>query len=180
MGGEVRMRARILAAAVLVLAGCAEEKGDFNGRVTGSVEGVLTGTSWYCEGPAGALLTMEDERRKSAISFVGAAGSITPGAWLLGREMQPGGFKVDAVLTSYPDPDASRLAVHVRGGTLTIDAVRDGVASGRYEAQTVTFDVVPTIHADGRVGRVPSKAGTLVGFFKAAQRDCPAAAPAKP
>lgn len=173
------MRPRVLAAAALVLAGCGDESGDFNGRVGGSVEGPLSGSSWYCEGPGGALLTMEDERRGSAISFVGAPGSITPGAWLLGREPQPGGFKVDAVLDGYPDPDASRLAVHVRGGKLTIDAVRDGMASGRYEAETVTVDVMPTIHADGRVGRVPNKAGTLVGFFKAVRRECPAPGAAK-
>lgn len=172
------MRARVLAAALLV-AGCGEESGDFNGRVSGAVEGPLSGTSWYCERPGGALLTMEDERRKSVIAFVGAAGSLTPGSWLLGREQQPGGFRVDPILSGYPDPDAERLAIHVRGGKLTIDAVRDGLVSGRYEAETVTVDVLPTIHADGRVGRVPNAAGTLVGFFKAVRRECPAPAPAK-
>jgi hypothetical protein len=174
------MRARVLIAAALVLAGCGGESGDFNGRVAGALEGPLSGTSWYCEGPAGVLLTMEDERRGSAISFVGAPGSITPGAWLLGMEPQPGGFKVDAVLDRYPDPDADRLAVHVRGGKLTIDAVRDGLVSGRYEAETVTTDVMPTVHPDGRVGRVPNAAGTLVGFFKAVRRECPAPGAAKP
>jgi hypothetical protein len=166
----------MVAAAALLAAGCGKETGDFNGRVTGAVEGPLNGTSWYCEGPGGALLTMEDERRGSVISFVGAPGAITPGAWLLVREAQPGGFRVDAVLSGYPDPDAERLAIHVRGGKLTIDAVRDGVASGRYEAETVTTDVLPTIHPDGRVGRVPNAAGTLVGFFKAVRRECPAPA----
>ncbi len=169
----------MFAAAALVLAGCGEEKGDFNGRVSGSIEGVLGGTSWFCEGPGGALLTMEDERRKSAISFIGAPGSITPGAWLLSREPQPGAFRVDAALTGYPDPDAERLAIHVRGGKLTIDAVRDGVASGRYQAETVTTDMMPTVRPDGRVGRVPNKAGTLVGFFKAVRRECPAAGAAQ-
>ena len=174
------MRARAVAAVALLAAGCGKESGDFNGRVSGAVEGPLTGTSWYCEGPGGALLTMEDERRGSAISFVGAPGSITPGSWLLVREPQPGGFRVDAVLSGYPDPDAERLAIHVRGGKLTIDGVRDGLVSGRYEAETVTVDVLPTIHPDGRVGRVPNAAGTLVGFFKAVRRECPAPAPAKP
>jgi len=165
-------------AAALMLAGCGEETGDFNGRVSGDVEGPLSGTAWYCEGPGGALLTMDDERRGSAISFVGVPGSLTPGAWLLGREPQPGRFKVDAVLHRYPDPDAARLAVHVSEGKLTIDAVRDGLATGRYEAKTVTVDVQPTNHPDGRIGRVPNAAGTLVGFFKAVRRECPAPHPA--
>ena len=169
----------MVAATALLAAGCGEKRGDFNGRVGGGVEGPLSGTSWYCEGPAGALLTMEDERRGSVISFVGAPGSLTPGAWLLSREPQPGAFQVDAALTRYPDPDAERLAIHVRGGKLTIDAVRDGLVSGRYEAETVTVDVLPSIHADGRVGRVPNAAGTLVGFFKAARRECPAPGAAK-
>lgn len=172
------MRAGLVAAA-LVLAGCAGESGDFNGRVSGALEGPLGGTSWYCDGPGGAVLTMEDERRGSLITFSGAPGALTPGSWLLGMEQQPGGFQVDAMLKRYPDPDAERLGVHVRGGKLTIDAVRDGVVSGRYEAETVTTDVLQTIHADGRVGRVPNAAGTLVGFFKAVRRECPATRPLK-
>ena len=173
------MRARVLAAAALVLAGCGKESGDFNGRVGGTIEGPLSGTSWYCESPGGVVLTMEDERRKSVISFAGAPGSIEPGAWLLGMNPQPGGFTVDAVLDQYPDPDADRLAIHVRGGKLTIDAVRDGLVTGRYEAETVTTDVRPTIHPGGRIGRVPNAAGTLVGFFKAARRECPSPGAAK-
>ncbi|HEX8671931.1 MAG TPA: hypothetical protein VF710_08590 [Longimicrobium sp.] len=173
------MRARALAAAALVLAGCGKESGDFNGRVGGTIEGPLAGTSWYCESPGGVQLTMEDERRSSVITFIGAPGSLTPGAWLLGMQPQPGGFRVDAALDAYPDPDAERLAIHVRGGKLTIDAVRDGVVSGRYEAETVTTDVKPTTHPDGRVGRVPNAAGTLVGFFKAVRRECPSSGAAK-
>jgi hypothetical protein len=81
------------------------------------------------------------------------------------------------MLQLYPDPDAERLEARVRGGTLTIDALQDGTASGRFEADMVTVDAMPTLKPDGRVGRIPNRAGTLVGFFKAVQRDCPAAAP---
>ena len=172
------MRARILA--VLALAACGEPRGDFNGRVEGSIEGPLAGESWYCEDASRAYLVMEDPRRKSTIIFNGARGGVEPGAWLLASEAQPGGFGVSTQLEKYPDPDADRLGVSVMGGTLTIDAVRDGVVSGRYSAETVTVDVAPTLRADGRVGRVPNRAGKLVGFFKAVKKDCPAQLPGGP
>ncbi len=170
----MRMRHAALA---LVLAGCGEKGGDFEGRVTGSIEGPMRGTAWYCDSPIGATLLVHDERRKVMIAFTGAPGAVKPGAWLLRQEAQPGGFGVNAMLQLYPDPDAERLEARVRGGTLTIDAVADGLASGRYQADVVTIDVMPTLKPDGRVGRLPSKAGTLVGFFKAEKRECPATPP---
>ncbi|HEY0035524.1 MAG TPA: hypothetical protein VGB66_02490, partial [Longimicrobium sp.] len=138
------MRARIVAAAV-VLAGCGGERGDFNGRVEGSIEGPLAGESWYCENPGGAYLVMDDSRRNARVVFRGARGAIEPGAWLIGKAPQPGGFGLSAALGAYPDPDAERLDVHVQGGTLTIDANRDGIVSGRYKAETVTVDTLPTL-----------------------------------
>ncbi|HEX8361097.1 MAG TPA: hypothetical protein VF613_13375 [Longimicrobium sp.] len=168
---------RGLIVASLLLAGCGEKGGDFEGRVTGSIEGPMRGTAWHCEGPRGSLLVVHDERRKAMIAFTGAPGAIKPGAWLLRQEALPGGFGMNAMMQLYPDPDAERLEARVRGGTLTIDAIDDGLAAGRYQADVVTVDVIPTLKPDGRVGRLPNKAGTLVGFFKAVKRECPASPP---
>jgi hypothetical protein len=169
------MRRGVLAA--FLLAGCGEKGGEFEGRVTGAIEGPMRGAAWYCEGPQGAVLLVSDERRKAMIAFNGAPGAVKPGAWLLRAEVQPGTFAVTPMLQLYPDPDAERLEAHVRGGTLTIDAVRDGTASGRYQVDVVTIDAMPTLKPDGRMGRIPNAAGTMVGFFKAVQRECPAVAP---
>ncbi len=168
------MRARAAVAASLVLAACAGERtGDFNGRVEGSIEGVLSGESWYCDGPNGAALVMVDRRSGSTITFDADQGGVKPGAWLVRGERQPGAFAASTAFDTTFDPDAGRLAVHVRSGTLTIDAVQDETASGRYRAETVTVDALPTVHKDGRVGRIPNKSGALVGFFKATRRECP-------
>ncbi len=164
-------------AACLLLAGCGEKTGDFEGRATGSIEGPMRGTAWYCDAPGGSTLLVHDERRKVMIAFTGAPGGVKPGAWLLRQEALPGGFGMNAMLQRYPDPDAERLEARVRGGTLTIDAVEDGLASGRYQADVVTVDVMPTLKPDGRMGRLPNRAGTLVGFFKAVKRECPASPP---
>ena len=169
------MRRMVLAA--FLLAGCGEKGGDFEGRVTGSIEGPMRGTAWWCDGPRGATLVVSDERRKVMIAFNGAPGAVKPGAWLLRAEVQPGTFAVTPMLQLYPDPDAERLEARVRGGTLTIDAVQDGTASGRYEADMVTVDAMPALKPDGRLGRSPNRAGTRGGRFKAVRRECPAAAP---
>ena len=166
----MRARAALLA---VVLAACGEAKGDFNGRVEGAFEGVLSGESWYCDGPNGAALVMVDRRSGSTITFDADQGGVKPGAWLVRAERQPGTFAASTAFDTTFDPDAGRLGVHVRSGTLTIDAVQDGTASGRYRAEMVTVDALPTIHKDGRVGRIPNKSGALVGFFKAAKRECP-------
>lgn len=171
------MRVRRAALAACLLAGCGENRGDFEGRVTGSIEGPMRGTAWYCEGPRGSTLLVSDERRKAMIAFNGAPGAVKPGAWLLRAEAQPGTFAVTPMLQLYPDPDAERLEARVRAGTLKIDAVRDGTASGRFEADMVTVDAMPTLKPDGRVGRIPNRAGTLAGRFKAVRIECPAAAP---
>jgi hypothetical protein len=166
----MRARAALLP---LALAGCAGQEGDFNGRVEGAFEGVLSGESWYCEGPSGAALVMVDRRSGSTITFDADPGGVKPGAWLVRGQRQPGTFAVTTAFDTTFDPDAGRLAVHVRSGTLTIDAVQDGTASGRYRAETVTVDALPTVHKDGRVGRIPNMSGALVGFFKAVKRECP-------
>ena len=166
----MRARAALLA---LALAACGEPEGDFNGRVEGSFEGALSGGSWYCDGPRGAALVMVDRRTGSTITFDADPGGVKPGAWLVRAERQPGTFALATAFDTVFDPDADRLSVHVRSGTLTIDAVREEIASGRYKAETVTVDGLPTIHKDGRVGRIPNKAGSMVGFFKAVKRDCP-------
>jgi hypothetical protein len=168
-------------AASLVLAACAGERtGDFNGRVEGSIEGVLSGESWYCDGPRGAALVMEDRRTGSTVTFDAEPGGVRAGAWLLRAERQPGTFGVATAFDTVFDPDARRLGVHVSSGTLTIDAVQDETASGRYRAEMVTVDALPSFHKDGRVGRIPNKSGALVGFFKAVKRECPPNVPRAP
>ncbi len=169
----------LAAAALAALAACggSKEEGEFNGRVEGSVEGVMRGDAWFCDGPSGALLVVEDARRGAMIAFQAPQGAVREGAWLLGREPQPGGFAVNPMLQFYPDPDAQRLETVVRGGTLTVDRVEGGAASGRFEAETVTVDVAPTDFGDGRYGRIPNKAGKLAGFFRATERPCPTTPP---
>lgn len=179
MGGTMRMTLSA-AAACAGLAACGGgggEAGEFNGRVEGSIEGVLRGGAWFCDAPSGALLVAEDERRGSMIVFQGPQGSVKPGAWLLNDDPQPGGFVLNALLQNYPDPDAARLESITRGGTLTLDTVAGGFASGRFTAETVTVDAVPRDLGGGRTARIPNRAGKVAGFFRAARRECPATAP---
>ena len=180
MGGTMRMKLATAAACAGLVAcgGGAEDAGEFNGRVEGSVEGVLRGGAWFCDAPSGALLVVEDERRGSMIVFEGPQDSLKPGAWLLNNEPQPGGFVVHSMLQNYPDPDAARLESVARGGTLTLDTVAGNLASGRFTAQTVTVDAAPRELGNGRIGRIPNRAGTLAGFFRATRRECPATRPA--
>lgn len=175
MGGTLRMRAAIVACLALAACGGSGEaaKSEFNGRVEGAVDGVMRGEAWFCDGPRGAVLVVEDERRASSIAFEGPPGSIRSGAWLLDDAPQAGGFKVVPQLNGYPDPDAPRLEWTVRGGTLTLDSVGNDVAAGRYQAETVTVDVEPKDLGDGRYSRIPNKGGVLAGFFRATRRECP-------
>jgi hypothetical protein len=84
------MRVRRAVLAALLLTACGEKGGDFEGRVTGSIEGPMRGTAWWCDSPRGATLLVSDERRKVMIAFNGAPGAVKPGAWLLRAEVQPG------------------------------------------------------------------------------------------